>query len=296
MQPLVTVGIPTYNRPEGLRKTLLCITQQTYSNLQIIVADNCSENENVKIVVDEFVKKDPRVFYYRHDENMGVNFNFQFVLNKAEGLYFMWAADDDERSLLFVEELMAVINDRSAAFCNFTIRYEGANKVDHITIGNSAKGKNKYEQARNFLQERIPSLFYALYRTKDIRWFSNMHKIFDWLDCFIILKIILKYNGFAFSDKELYSAGIQGANYQYKPAKAHSKRIFTYKPYFINSAKLIFQSKLTIIQRMKLVAYLAEVTSSSFIAIEKNRKSYKVYSFLYRIYNRIRPSIYLRKI
>jgi len=296
MQPLVTVGIPTYNRPEGLEKTLLCITRQTYQNLQIIVADNCSENENVKKIAEEFARKDLRVFYYKHNENKGANFNFQFVLNKAEGLYFMWAADDDDRSLFFIEELMSVIKDRSAAFCNFTIRYEGAGKVDHIKIVNSAKGKDKYEQAKNFLQERIPSLFYGLYRTEDIRWFSNMNKGFDWLDCFIIFKIILKYNGFAFSDKELYSAGIQGANYQYKPAKPHSKRIFTYTPYFVNSTKLIFKSKLTLFQQMKLVTYLLEVTSRSFLAIEKNRKSYKLYYFLYRIYNRIGPSIHLRKI
>ena len=35
-QPLVSVGIPTYNRPEGLRQTLDCITFQTYKNLEII--------------------------------------------------------------------------------------------------------------------------------------------------------------------------------------------------------------------------------------------------------------------
>src|ERR1700688_4585086 len=120
MQPLVTVGIPTYNRPEGLRNTLQCITQQTYQNLQIIVADNCSENENVRITAQEFVKKDPRVFYYRHEENKGVNFNFKFVLNKAEGLYFMWAADDDDWNLEFIKELMSIIGDRSAAFSNYS--------------------------------------------------------------------------------------------------------------------------------------------------------------------------------
>jgi glycosyltransferase involved in cell wall biosynthesis len=291
MQPFVTVGIPTYNRPEGLRKTLLCITQQTYKNLQIIVADNCSENENVAKIAQEFASKDPRVIYYRHEENKGANFNFQFVLERAEGVYFMWAADDDGRSLYFIEELMSVIKGRSAAFCNFTIRYEGTGREDHVKIGHSAKGRDKYEQARNFLKERIPSLFYALYRTEDIRWFSNMHEIFDWLDCFIILKIILIYDGFAFSEKELYSAGIQGVDYQYKPASPNSKRIFTYAPYFNRSARLIFQSKCSLIQRIKLVFYLWEVTSRSFMAIEKNRKSHRLYSFIYRIYSRFRPSV-----
>ena len=34
---VVSVGIPTFNRPDGLRQTLECITVQTYKNLEIIV-------------------------------------------------------------------------------------------------------------------------------------------------------------------------------------------------------------------------------------------------------------------
>ena len=45
--PMVTVGIPTFNRPEGLERTLACITKQTYTNLEIIVSDNCSMPANI---------------------------------------------------------------------------------------------------------------------------------------------------------------------------------------------------------------------------------------------------------
>ena len=47
-QPLVSVGIPTYNRPEGLRRTLECITKQTYKNLEIIVSNNCSSGPEIE--------------------------------------------------------------------------------------------------------------------------------------------------------------------------------------------------------------------------------------------------------
>ena len=43
--PLVSVGIPTYNRPKGLKRLLKQIQNQTYKNIEIIVSDNCSENE-----------------------------------------------------------------------------------------------------------------------------------------------------------------------------------------------------------------------------------------------------------
>jgi glycosyltransferase involved in cell wall biosynthesis len=41
------------------------------------------------------MKDDRRVQYFRQDENRGPTFNFDFVLKKATGKYFMWAADDD---------------------------------------------------------------------------------------------------------------------------------------------------------------------------------------------------------
>ena len=41
-RPLVSVGIPTFSRPEELRKALECICRQEYSQLEIIVGDNAS--------------------------------------------------------------------------------------------------------------------------------------------------------------------------------------------------------------------------------------------------------------
>ena len=83
--PLVSVGIPTYNRPDGLRRTLECITGQTYRNLEIIVSDNCSPNPDADKVGKEFAQKDPRIQYFRQKENTG-GFNFKFVLQQLGSL------------------------------------------------------------------------------------------------------------------------------------------------------------------------------------------------------------------
>jgi glycosyltransferase involved in cell wall biosynthesis len=98
----VSVGIPTYNRPKELRTALECITAQTYPNLEIIVSDNCSPGNETEEVVKEFIRKDPRVSYYRQPENRGPVFNMNFVLERSGGMYFMWAADDDRFEQDFV--------------------------------------------------------------------------------------------------------------------------------------------------------------------------------------------------
>lgn len=55
--PLVSVWIPCYNRPEGLKRTLECITGQTYKNLEIIVSDNCSPDPEVERVGREYASR-----------------------------------------------------------------------------------------------------------------------------------------------------------------------------------------------------------------------------------------------
>ena len=43
MTPLVTIGIPTFNRPELLARALTSVAKQDYANLQVLVADNAMD-------------------------------------------------------------------------------------------------------------------------------------------------------------------------------------------------------------------------------------------------------------
>jgi len=121
---LVSVGIPTYNRPEGLRETLMSITSQTYPNLEIIVADNCTPGDATDIVIREFLKKDKRIRYYRHAENKGASFNFNFVVQNAHGKYFMWAADDDSWDENYIAKCVAALDKApQAILCYSDLRF-----------------------------------------------------------------------------------------------------------------------------------------------------------------------------
>jgi len=46
--PLVSIGIPTYNRPNELKIAIESIVNQKYNNLEIIVSDNCSSDPAVE--------------------------------------------------------------------------------------------------------------------------------------------------------------------------------------------------------------------------------------------------------
>ena len=93
--PLVSVGLPTYNRPEQLRSAILRLFEQTYSNLEIVVSDNCSTMPEVGEVLAELAARDDRLVWFRQDRNIGIAPNHKIVLQKAAGEFFLWLADDD---------------------------------------------------------------------------------------------------------------------------------------------------------------------------------------------------------
>jgi hypothetical protein len=103
-QPLVTIGLPTYNRAGGtLPIALASALAQTYPNVEVVVADNASTDGTSRFVQG---LGDPRIRYTRHDRNGSANDNFNFCLAQARGQYFLLLHDDDVIDADFVEVCM----------------------------------------------------------------------------------------------------------------------------------------------------------------------------------------------
>ena len=103
-RPLVAIGLPTYNRPAGLRKCLSTIVAQTYPHLDIIISDNCSDNPEVQQVIHEFAGRDKRIRSFRQQENIGLENNFNFVFDQANAGLFTWMSDDDYFDANYIEK------------------------------------------------------------------------------------------------------------------------------------------------------------------------------------------------
>ena len=105
--PLVSIGIPTYNRANGnLRNVIERALGQTYRNLEVIVSDNCSIDETPELVQSI---EDPRLRYFRQESNIGPNNNFNYCLNQARGEYFLLFHDDDMIDKDFVEACISAL-------------------------------------------------------------------------------------------------------------------------------------------------------------------------------------------
>jgi glycosyltransferase involved in cell wall biosynthesis len=101
--PLVSIGIPTFNRASSLPKSVDAALQQTYPNIEVIISDNASTDDTLSIC-EKFVETDKRVTYIRQQSNVGAAKNFGEVLQYSTGQYFMWLADDDWIDPNYIEE------------------------------------------------------------------------------------------------------------------------------------------------------------------------------------------------
>lgn len=121
--PLVTIGIPTYNRADGyLREALASALAQTYERLEILVADNASDDDTAAVVRE---LGGDRVRYHRHERNLGSQGNYNSIVEMATGEYLLLLHDDDRVDPDFVAACVAAMGDRRPGLVRTGVRVVG---------------------------------------------------------------------------------------------------------------------------------------------------------------------------
>ena len=177
---LVTVGVPTYNRPAGLRRTLECMLAQTYPHLEIIISDNCSPDPAIGEISRDFQSRDSRVRYILQKENIGAARNFFHLAEQASGDYFMWAADDDWWTPDFIAVSARLLDEHPGAvvaLTNFALLPESLKpglrlpayfeRIREIPNADPAKRMMNYIRQKEVYGKA--HIAYGLFRTSAIR-------------------------------------------------------------------------------------------------------------------------------
>jgi glycosyltransferase involved in cell wall biosynthesis len=101
--PLVSIGMPVFNGAKLICQALDSLLAQKFADFELIVSDNGSTDGTGEIC-KRYEARDPRIAYFRQPRNMGALWNFNYVLKRARGEYFMWAAADDTWEPDFIAE------------------------------------------------------------------------------------------------------------------------------------------------------------------------------------------------
>ena len=184
--PLVSIGLPVFNDEKSIKNSIQAIIDQSFQNWELIISDNNSSDETLKII-KECVKFDDRIFFYKQEINIGMYPNFEFVLNKSKGQYFHWLGSDDSRSANFLEDNISFLEEHPDFVASCSSKYFGAiDKIQNNNINFSLDQDLAYKRI-NWLLTNIwqsHSIYYSVVRTSIIKQCQFLGEHFlsqDWI-------------------------------------------------------------------------------------------------------------------
>ena len=102
--PRLSIGLPVYNGENYLAESIEALLGQSYQDFELIISDNAS-TDGTDGISRRYAKQDSRVRYIRHQRNIGLAPNHNFVFRQSRGEFFKWAASDD----LYARDLLRAL-------------------------------------------------------------------------------------------------------------------------------------------------------------------------------------------
>jgi len=106
VSPLVSVIVPTYNRPDVLKRAIASVLDQTYRNVEIVVVNDAGAG--VEHLVEELNTRD-NLLYVRHVKNRGLAAARNTGIRVSHGKYIAYLDDDDIYYPDHIERLVTVL-------------------------------------------------------------------------------------------------------------------------------------------------------------------------------------------
>ena len=174
--PIVSIGMPVYNGEKLIREAIDSLLAQTFTDFELIISDNAS-TDGTAAICKEYALKDKRINYIRQGTNLGASVNFNLVLNKAVGKYFMWAAHDDQWTEEYLMNATNILSNTriSFAFPAFELKsiFWRVWKSFNYNIFQFVGLEDKRQRVLNFLvlhhYSHKCNIVYSLFRTSFLK-------------------------------------------------------------------------------------------------------------------------------
>jgi glycosyltransferase involved in cell wall biosynthesis len=106
--PLVSIGLPVHNGARYLRAAIDSVLAQTFSDFELIIADDASSDGTVEIA-RAYAAADPRVRFCPNERRLGLAENHNRVVELATGRHFHWMGADDAHDRRFLERCVKAL-------------------------------------------------------------------------------------------------------------------------------------------------------------------------------------------
>jgi teichuronic acid biosynthesis glycosyltransferase TuaG len=132
-EDLVSVIMPAYNSEKFIEDSIISVLTQTYKNLELIVIDDCSKDNTVKLI-DQLSNQDHRVRFVKNEVNLGVSETRNKGISLASGNWVAFLDSDDIWEKTKIEKQMKYASENSAEFLFTGSSYISENGIPYSGI------------------------------------------------------------------------------------------------------------------------------------------------------------------
>jgi glycosyltransferase involved in cell wall biosynthesis len=141
--PLVSVICLSYNHAEYVIESLESVINQSYKNIELLIADDCSTDNSVE-VISKWLENFPETIFIKNEKNLGNTKTFNSLLKLAKGEYIIDLAADDVLLKNCIETQLkafqiAKVKNIAIVYGNIELINEKSDFIKHYYDVNSEK-------------------------------------------------------------------------------------------------------------------------------------------------------------
>ena len=125
----ISIIIPNYNSEKYISQTLNSIINQTYKSWEVILVDDCSNKETIKILKKFKRNKKIKIFFLKRNKGAAYCRNFAIKKAKSEFLAFLDSDDLWKKNKLKKQFNFMKKNNLKFSFTNYLAKFENKNKI-----------------------------------------------------------------------------------------------------------------------------------------------------------------------
>jgi glycosyltransferase involved in cell wall biosynthesis len=290
-EPFVTICIPVYNGEKYLKQCIESCLSQTYSNYEIVICDDGSNDRSVKII-EAYVEKHKNIRFSINEKNKGLVENWNTCMKKSQGEWIKFVFQDDYMDATCLQQFVNLIDPSiNLIVCarNFILpNNASADVLDYYTnrvrtLKNTILNQSNYftpEMISRIAVENIclnfigePSLiFFRKNITNELGFFNPIFK--QICDLEYVLRIASKHGLVYLPEKlcafRIHEGSTTSSNIEKKYYELHyiEPLLFSWVLLYSKDYAML-RSNLTVLQKLKLKLYFAY---KSYLANMVNRK------------------------
>lgn len=115
MSGLVSIITPTYNSEKFITETIQSVQNQTYTNWEMVIVDDCSTDKTVAII-QQYMEEDHRIHLIRLNKNSGASKARNEAIKVVKGDFMTFLDADDIWFPEFIENSIQTIKNTGIPF------------------------------------------------------------------------------------------------------------------------------------------------------------------------------------